>query len=139
MMTVTWLDEYLAAWERHVQGAPETAEAMIRASADSVRYEDINMPDLGREPFVGHEGIRLLCAGMPDFAQTRMTVESKQVSEDGRKWAIEWKWDGTQASSGKRFVIHGCAIGSLGPDGKVTSQRDYWNRAQLLRQLGSED
>ena len=62
---------------------------------------------------------------------------------DGSHDAIEWEMLGTNTgafggfpATGKPYRIRGASIGELGPDRKITANRDYWNLAAYLIEVG---
>jgi steroid delta-isomerase-like uncharacterized protein len=98
-------------------------------------HEDLGMGHLckGRdaiEAFVTHGG--------SDFY---LHLLSEHASED--RYTIEWETEGTHTSSlgglaptNLPFRFRGASIGRLDGDGKIVENRDYWNLADLLRQVG---
>ena len=79
------------------------------------------------------------------FSDIRM--ETPQVIEEGPLLAVEWVWratntgpmampDGTEIPATQRDVeLPGVSILSI-RDGKITSQRDYFDNASVMSQLG---
>ena len=62
---------------------------------------------------------------------------------DGSRYAIEWEMLGTNTgasggfpATGKPYRIRGASIGELDPDGRITANRDYWNLAAYLIEVG---
>jgi hypothetical protein len=64
----------------------------------------------------------------------KINIKSKVV--EGDRWAVQWKMAATHGPTSKPFSCKGASIGTLGPDGKVASQTDYWNPAHAEAQIG---
>ena len=71
----------------------------------------------------------------------RFVTVSTQM--DGSRYAIEWEMLGTNTgaagkfpATGKPYRIRGASIGELDADGKITANRDYWNLAAYLIEVG---
>ncbi|MGH3463364.1 MAG: ester cyclase [Kribbellaceae bacterium] len=76
-------------------------------------------------------------AGVPDL---RRTIE--EMIAEGDKVAVAWTAEGTHegellsiAATGKYFRFSGMSIYRL-TDGKIAEQREWWDRLDLMRQLG---
>jgi steroid delta-isomerase-like uncharacterized protein len=66
---------------------------------------------------------------------------SEQASGD--QYALEWEMVGTNTgeaagmpATNKPFRIRGVSVGILDADGKIKHNRDYWNLADYLMQVG---
>ena len=141
-MSPSWLDRYTDAWCHHPQaggpGGEEVLATLLTFMSDDVRYEDVPTGAV----FVGHDGIREMGAGALQMAAD-MTFEVTQrvIGETG--YAFEAICRGTNTGSigplpgtGSPFTFRGVSIGEISEAGLVTSQRDYWDLAGLLGQLG---
>ena len=74
------------------------------------------------------------------FPDSYTRVES--IFEDGDWAIIEWSGGGTflgkfagQAPTGRTFTLRGCGFFQI-VDGKIRSQRGYWDRATWFNQIG---
>jgi hypothetical protein len=72
---------------------------------------------------------------------TGMTILSQQVNED--HYAIEWEVAGTNTgalgdlpATNKPYRFRGASIGRLDTDGKIKENRDYYDMAGYLTQVG---
>ncbi len=141
-MSPSWLDRYADAWCHHPQaggrGGEEVLAALLTFMSDDVRYEDVPTGAV----FVGHEGIRQMGAGALQMAGD-MTFEVTHCVIGERSYAFETICRGTNTGSigplpgaGTPFTFQGASIGEISEAGLVTSQRDYWDLAGLLGQLG---
>jgi ketosteroid isomerase-like protein len=131
-----WVDEYFAAWARHAQAADPVLGAADRARLLSfmdpaVRYEDVPTAQV----FSGHDGVlqmgALALRMAPDLRFTCVTAQ-----ESAERFAFETETHGTDAGTGKPFVLRGVSVGQRSPEGKVISHKDYWDLASYLRQVG---
>jgi steroid delta-isomerase-like uncharacterized protein len=66
---------------------------------------------------------------------------SEQASGD--RYALEWEMVGTNTgeagglpATNKAFRIRGVSVGIVDADGKIKRNRDYWNMADYLMQVG---
>ena len=141
-MSSSWLERYVEAWRSHPQaggeGGEEALAALLAFMSEDVRYEDVPTGAV----FVGHDGIRHMGAGALLMAGD-MTFEIGLRVAGERSYAFETVCRGTNTGAigplpgtGTPFVFRGISIGEVSPAGLVTSQRDYWDLAGLLGQLG---
>jgi steroid delta-isomerase-like uncharacterized protein len=106
--------------------------------ADDVVYEDVALGQV-------HEGE----AAVAGFAQRAdkfsRDYEFVSVSEQGsgESYAFEWEMIGTNTGEGagvpatnKPFRIRGVSVGTLDSSGMIRHNRDYWNVADYLMQVG---
>ena len=141
-MSPSWLDGYIDAWLRCPEAGGEAGEEALTAltafMSDDVRYEDVPTGAVHD----GYDGIRQMAAGC-SYMCADMTFEVVQrVAGDGA-YAFEWICSGTNTvatgplpGKGDPFLFRGTSIGEVSRAGLVTSQRDYWDLAGLLGQLG---
>jgi steroid delta-isomerase-like uncharacterized protein len=127
-----WISQYLDAWNSH-DGAKVAA-----FMAQDATYEDLALGVVHD----GREAIKAFVDEAEQFSKDyRFTSVSEQASGD--RYAFEWEMAGTNTGEGgglpatnKSYRIRGVSIGRLDPDGKITENRDYWNMADYLTQVG---
>ena len=94
--------------------------------------------------FTGREAVAQLLAGMNEGLSSDYRFDVKAVVESGESYAFEWVLSGTHdrgnpalglPATGKRFSVPGLTIGRRRA-GLITENRDYWNVAGLLTQVG---
>jgi hypothetical protein len=132
-MNTRYLDSYLAAWQIHCMTPSESASAMSQAAESQVSYSDINLP----AAFTGHAGIAEMCR-LASAILPGAKLEIQQRISSGSTWAIQWQLVGTAGHNKQPFSIEGTSWGTLGKDGKVVSQRDYWNPAHYKDEVGRD-
>jgi SnoaL-like polyketide cyclase len=141
-MVSDWLDGYIDAWLPHpYAGGPDGAEALERLldfMSENVRYEDVPSSSV----FEGHDGIAAMCAGAFQMSSD-LTFEIVTRQTNGQLYAFETLGTGTNTGAigpipgtGRPIELRGISIGSISPDGRVESHRDYWDMAGLLVQPG---
>jgi steroid delta-isomerase-like uncharacterized protein len=127
-----WMQRYLDAWNSH-DGA-EVGAFM----ADDATYEDVALG-------VVHEGRDAIEAFVDETEQFSKDYRFTSVSEQasGDCYAFEWEMTGTNTgemaglpATHKLYRTRGVSIGRLDADGKITQNRDYWNMAEYLMQVG---
>lgn len=131
-MEPSWVDRYTAAWNSHDGG--QVAAFM----AGSVTYEDLAQGVVEHGP----GGVEAYVERTRQFSgDYRFDVVSYQASGD--RYALEWEMVGTDTGGGngmaatnKPYRIRGVSVGQYDGDGKISLNRDYWNLADLLGQLG---
>lgn len=142
-MNSSWLERYLRAWINHPKtrgsdGDEEAMSTLLGFMSADVRYEDVPTGAV----FVGHDGIREMGAGALQMSAD-MTFDVVQRVAGLRSYAFETicrgtntGWIGPLPGRGGPFTFRGVSIGEVTEDGVVVSQRDYWDLAGLLGQLG---
>lgn len=136
------LDRYIEAWLRHPQaggeGGEEALTTLLAFMSDDVRYEDVPTGGV----FIGHDGIRQMGAGALQMSDDISFEMGQRVAGEGC-YAFEAICRGTNTGAigplpgtGTPFTFRGVSIGEVSSAGLVTAQRDYWDLAGLLRQLG---
>lgn len=141
-MRSSWLDRYVDAWMHHPEaGGEEGGEALAALLAfmsDDVRYEDVPTGAV----FIGHDGIRDMGAGALLMAADMSFEIVQRVGGEG-SYAFETICRGKNTGAigplpgnGIGFSLRGVSVGEVSEAGLVTSQRDYWDLAGLLGQLG---
>lgn len=141
-MDAALLTDYVESWVTHpLAGTPEGKRALDRLTAfmsPTVRYEDVPSAVV----FDGHAGIAQMCTLAHEWsADLRFNILSQQT--DGKFYAFETEAIGTNTgaigplpATGRSFVLRGVSVGTVGDDGLVVEQRDYWDLGSFLRQIG---
>jgi steroid delta-isomerase-like uncharacterized protein len=128
----TFFDAYLEAWNAH------DSAAVARHMADDAIYEDVA---LGR---VLH-GPSEIASFVEEATRTSSDFRFEVVSlfAAGYDYANEWVMVGTNdrqvpgvPPTGRSFRVRGASIGKLDASGRIAENRDYYNLAELLTQLG---
>lgn len=123
--------EWAAAFNRH------------EAAAAAAHYHDdaTNIQVPWGEPVRGRQAIidtfTSILQAFPDGHS-----EIEHTFEDGEWVIVEWSFSGTMrgefaghAPTGRGFTLRGCEFFHV-TDGKIRSQRGYWDRATWFAQLG---
>jgi steroid delta-isomerase-like uncharacterized protein len=127
-----WLRGYLDAWSSHDGG--RVAEFM----ADDVVHEDVALEQVHR----GRDAVKAFVAE-GDAASSNFKIElvSSHLAPD--RYAFDWLMSGTNdgegaglPATGKEYSIRGVSYGRLDATAKVVENRDYWNLAAYLTQVG---
>ncbi len=129
---IDWVRRYLDAWNSH---DPGKVGAFMATDAT---YEDFALGVLNG----GREEIEAFVGTVHQLSDDyRFTFVSEQQS--GSQYALEWEWAGTNTgelpglpATNKPFRIRGVSVGRLDGDGKIVENRDYWNMAGYLTQIG---
>jgi steroid delta-isomerase-like uncharacterized protein len=96
-----------------------------------------------------HEGREAIGAYFEEADKpfTDISMETAQIIEEGDVLVVEWVWratntgpltmpDGTEIPATHKAVeLAGVSVSSI-RDGKITSQRDYFDNATVMSQLG---
>ncbi len=76
------------------------------------------------------------------FHDARM--ESRVVACDGDVLVYEWRATGTHdgdfmgfPATGRQMEVDGCSIAHVGEDGLVRAEKNYWDVAGMLQQMGA--
>jgi steroid delta-isomerase-like uncharacterized protein len=135
MMATTdrgFFDGYLDAWNAH------DPAAVARYMADDAIYEDVA---LGR---VLH-GPSEIAAFVEEATRASSDFRFEEVSlfTAGGVYANEWIMTGTNdrevqgvPATGRSFRVRGASVGKLDASGRIVENRDYYNLAEMLAQLG---
>lgn len=131
-MATRWIDRYMEAWNSH--DGSSVADFM---AADAT-YEDLALGAVHQ----GRDAIKAFVEEANDFSSDyRFLTVSTQ--ESGQSYAIEWEMIGTNTGEGgglpatnKPYRIRGASVGVVDDQGKITLNRDYWNMADYLVQVG---
>jgi len=127
-----WMTVYLDAWDSH------DAEKVASFMADDVVYEDLAVGQIHQ----GRAAVAAFVQTSEDFSKDHKFISvSEQASGD--RYALEWEMVGTNTgeaagmpATNKPFRIRGVSVGTLDANGKIKHNRDYWNLADYLMQVG---
>ena len=127
-----FLDRYLDAWNAH------DPAAVARHMADDAVYEDVA---LGRVLHGPSEVAKFVEEATRSSSNFRFEVIS--LITTGSDYANEWVMLGTNdralpgvPATGRSFRVRGASVGKLDANGLIVENRDYYNLAELLTQLG---
>jgi len=126
-----FLIDYTEAWNSH------DTEKTVSFFTDDCVYEELGIGVVKR----GKEELRAFINGFfTAFPDTNFELTSSFIS--GNWYCGEWVWTGTHKgnmaglpATGKRFSIRGVSVGEL-KEGKIKRNSDYYNKMDLLQQLG---
>ena len=127
-----FFDSYLAAWNAHDSGA------VARHMADDAVYEDVALGRVLHGPSEIALFVEEVTRSSSDF---RFEVVSLFTA--GNDYANEWVMLGTNErelrgvpATGRSFRVRGASVGRVDTSGRIVENRDYYNLAELFRQLG---
>ena len=127
-----WIQQYLDAWNSHDCG--KVAAFM----AEDATYEDLALGQIHK----GRDDIKAFVEEAEQFSRDYRFV-SVTEQQSGDSYAFEWEMAGTNTgeagglpATNKPYRIRGVSIGRLNGDGKIQENRDYWNMADYLIQVG---
>lgn len=116
---------YARAWSAH------DVERIAAHFTDDAVYEDVTLGEVRR----GRAAIRTFARGTSD-ALPGFALEQRSLRR-GERWATpEWVMRGTDRATGKRFAVRGVSVMEL-ERGRIRRNTDYWNMADLQRQIGA--
>ena len=131
---MAWFDAYLDALNAH------DIPAVLEFMSDDVVYTDMAVG----ERMEGRAATGEFLGRMATSVSSDYHFDNERVLVDGEEFALVWTMSGTKdrgdeqagvPATGRRFQVPGVSIGRL-RDGKVVEQRDYWNMAGFLAQIG---
>ena len=132
MMDRAFFDNYLGAWNAH------DSAAVARYMAGDAIYEDVALGRVLHGPSEIASFVEEATTSSSDF---RFEVVSLFTA--GNDYANEWVMLGTNdrerrgvPATGRSFRVRGASIGRLDANGRIVENRDYYNLAELLTQLG---
>jgi steroid delta-isomerase-like uncharacterized protein len=127
-----WLSSYMDAWNSH-DGA-KVADFM----AEDVTYEVLGTSRVyrGREGVIGYVNDTNAGSGDYQFVHVDGLVE-------GNSFTWEWEMLGTHTgppagipATNRKIRLRGVSIGHFDDEGKIKENRDYFNLADFLVQVG---
>ena len=130
---LAWAEEWLTAFS---SGKLETVMAMYD---DGVDFEDVTLAHKARGKTELAEFLRDFVE--PTAGEHVFTLNGYSGGAAGG--AVEWTWNAKHggeflgvAAEGKETTVRGVSVIAF-KDGKILSQRDYWDAGAVLRQLGA--
>ena len=97
-----------------------------------------DMALLGREAIV--ESLATYVAAFPDI---RWTISRLGIDTETLTVYMEWHAFGTHLgpyhgvpATGRQIEVDGCHAFTMSPEGRILSDKGYWDVASLLRQIG---
>jgi steroid delta-isomerase-like uncharacterized protein len=127
-----WMADYFDACNSH------DGNRVASFMADDVFYEDLALGQV----YEGKAAVAAFVQRSDTFSKDYKFVS---VSEQGSgdSYAFEWEMIGTNTgeagglpATNKPYRIRGVSIGTLDSSGKIKHNRDYWNMADYLMQVG---
>ena len=124
---------------------PEQIEAIVRdmydkfAAFDAQGTTDMFAPDgtiedpVGSTPIQGTQAIIAYQQTFPTILN-EIRIQSFDVTVAGQECAIKWRLR-FKTKTGNVFFVDGVGIFKINPDGKVQSDREYFDYAYFLAQL----
>lgn len=123
----TLVEKQFAAWNAH---DPDKLAAFYTSD---VVYEDVTFGEVAH----GSAELKKMAAGffaaVPD-----LKLEVISVKSYGNAGSVEWVFSGTDSGlyrTGKKFSVRGASVFQL-RGGKFSSNRDYYDSASIMRQVG---
>jgi steroid delta-isomerase-like uncharacterized protein len=128
---VDWAEQYVEIWNSR------DGQRVADFVTDDSTWEDLglNITHVGREAIV---------AFVAEIGQLSSDYVFKKVAvqESGDSYCLEWEMTGTNTGAGagltatnKPYRIRGVSVG-IRQNGKIRQNRDYWNLADYLAQVG---
>ena len=130
-MPADWMEQYVNAWNSH-DGSKLAALFAVDGTYENV----VGTVHKGRDAITAYAETNHQSSNDYRFALLSGFQNESQYS-------IEWDYSGTNTgeipgfpATNKPFRLQGVSIGELAADGKIRSNRDYWNLAEYLTQVG---
>jgi steroid delta-isomerase-like uncharacterized protein len=129
-----WVRSYMDALNAH------DSAAVVEHMTDDVGYVDLGI----NQRMEGRSAVREFIGGMETTFSSDYRIDFSRALVDGDSYAVEWTMSGTNdgadpqhglPATGHRFEIPGVSIGRL-RDGKIAENKDYYNLAGYLMQVG---
>jgi steroid delta-isomerase-like uncharacterized protein len=129
-----WAQAYLDAWNAH------DSAAVTSFWADDGVYQDFALG----ERVEGAAAVRAFVDAMETGFSSDYRFELGSVVGDGEGYALEWTMVGTNdradpehglPATGRSYRVPGVSVGRV-RDGRIVENRDYWNLADYLQQVG---
>lgn len=133
-ITTDWVAGYTNAWNTH------DGRAVVAHMTEDVTFVDLALG----ERFSGTEQVRAFVDGMSTAFSSDYAFTLGLVVGDGDACCFEWRLAGTNdcadpvrglPPTGRRFDVPGVSVVRL-RDGRIAQERDYWNLADYLGQVG---
>jgi steroid delta-isomerase-like uncharacterized protein len=133
-MTDDWMRSYTDAWNAH------DVSAVLALMTDDVVWIDTTLG----ERVEGAAAVRDFLSTLETTLSTDYRMELGPGVSDESTYAFEWTLSGTNdradpahglPATQQRFQIPGVSIGRL-RGGRIAENRDYWNLAGYLMQVG---
>ena len=131
----SWIRSYADAWNSH------DVTALLGFMTEDVVYADVTLG----ERKAGANEVRGFLADLEASFSSDYRFELGDVATTGDdSYAFEWTMSGTNdradaerglPATGRSFRLRGVSIGRL-RNGKIAENRDYWNMADYLMQVG---
>ena len=90
----------------------------------------------------GRDDIKAFVEEADQFSKDYSFI-SVSEQQSGDSYALEWEMSGTNTgeagglpATNKAYRIRGVSIGRVNAEGKIQENRDYWNMADYLVQVG---
>jgi steroid delta-isomerase-like uncharacterized protein len=129
-----------AAWAREWAASFTNVEKLMDMYADDADFEDVIIAHKER----GKAAIKkfFAAAGNPLYAENAFAAVD--YSGNGEGGVVEWTWGARHVAGrilgvpakGKETSTRGASVLTF-KNGKIATQRDYWDAAAVLRQLGA--
>jgi steroid delta-isomerase-like uncharacterized protein len=132
-VVTTWGQRFADAFDSH------DGSRLAALLAPTVQWEDIAAGIVFNDPrslavFIDEVMVQF----SPDY---RFALVSEQVNAE--RYVVEWEQIGTNTgvfqgapATNKRYRLRGVSVGRFDGDGRIIENRDYYNPAELLQQLG---
>lgn len=133
-MATDWINRYFEAWDGH------DADGVVSFMTTDAVYEDLALG----ERYEGTQAIKAAVEGLESTISTDYRIQLRQVIVTDDAYSFEWTMSGTNdradaqrglPATGQRFEFPGVSVGVL-RGGKIKDNRDYWNLAAYLTQVG---
>ncbi len=123
----TVAEHWAAAWNSH------DAAKVVALFAENGVYEDVPFGSTNRGKTALRQYAETYFAAVPDMTTT---ITGSAIA-NGRGY-VEWVFSGTDVGlykTNKKFSVRGVSIIAV-KNGKITSDRDYYDLAALMKQVG---
>jgi steroid delta-isomerase-like uncharacterized protein len=133
-MNLEWAKKWMGSYNS------KGFDYVIEQYAEDVKFEDVTLGDRANGKQELQEAFKAFLMG-PEAGQYVFTVTS--YTGNSEAGAAEWTWQARHAAdflgtkaAGKETTVRGVSVLTF-RSGKISSQRDYWDSAAILRQLGA--
>ena len=129
-----------AAWAKEWADNFANLDKLMDMYADDAQFEDVIIAH--KESGKAEIKKFFVAAGNPAYAENTFTAVGYSGDADGG--VVEWTWQAKHAAGrilgvparGKETSTRGASVLTF-TNGKIATQRDYWDAAVVLRQLGA--